>query len=149
MTRWYEQYVGKPWAGRPTPPDSYNCAVLVTSVYKDILGIDLLNIENDGEKQYECLKTFKKAVENHLMFGLKPISQNEAHNDFDIVFLARNNFDDHCGVLVNTSDGVLCLHCLQSAGVVLEDNTTVWGRGFNKSKIFRHDKCLPLDLFRG
>ena len=129
---WEAAYVGKPWVANPTPPLSYNCGELVRAVHKDVLGFVGERITADASSLAESVKAFKAE-----RFGLRPLREDEGPRDFDVVFLARARYADHCGVAVETLDGLMILHCLQGGGVVLESPREALGRGFARLEWYR------------
>jgi hypothetical protein len=122
---WHEAYVGKPWKASPNPPLSYNCGELCRSVYLDRLGLETAVIKADARKLDEVVRAFDPAT-----FGVRPLAEGEARREFDIVFMRRARYADHCGVAVDTADGLLILHCLQARGVALDSPMEALGRGF-------------------
>jgi hypothetical protein len=138
MNNWFENYVGKPWQANPKPPDSYNCGELLKSVYRDLFNIEEMEIKADAMKLSECVKAFQSRL-----FGLIPLKELDEKKEFDVVFMARSRYEDHCGLAANTTDGLLILHCLQSAGVVLESPYECLENGFSKLYWYRyHDLTL-------
>jgi hypothetical protein len=130
---WYENFLGKPWVGHPTPPETFNCGELVRYIHSNILGIDTANIHGNPNKLYDCLEAMAPKV-----FGLRPLDDDEKPQEYDTVFMARNKYDDHCGIGVQTIDGLLIMHCLRNSGVVLDNTLDLIGRGFKKLTWYRH-----------
>ena len=139
---WHEKYLGKPWKASPCPPHNYNCAVLARSVQLDMKGGKLREIRADANDWRECVAEFSPAL-----FGCRPLAEGENPREFDVAFFARGRYLDHCGVAVQTIDGMLILHCLEGPGVVLECLGDVMARGYSKMGWFRHkgmEEAWPL-----
>jgi hypothetical protein len=134
---WHEGYLGKPWAARPEPPASYNCAVLCASVYRDVFGIEVGEITRDGSDLTDCVTGLGEAAGNPGIWGLDRLPEGAAKREFDCVFMARVRYDDHCGIAVRTADGMLIMHCLQTGGVVLDAPIDLLARGFSRLTWFR------------
>jgi len=137
MAPWYEQYIGRPWEAAPRPPHSFNCGELLRHVLKENHGIDTTDIEANALSLRECVQNMRPAI-----FGLKPLAQDESPRDFDCVFFARSNYEDHCGLVAKTPDGLLILHCLQGAGVVMERPLEALARGFREIIYYRHERLI-------
>jgi hypothetical protein len=137
MRGWHLPYLGKPWESLPSPPGSYNCGVLVTSVYRDVLGVDLGEVRQPGADLAGCIGTLREAAVNPALWGLARVPEGERPRDLDVVFLARLKFEDHCGLAVDSGDGLLVLHCIQGGGVVLDDLFSLAARGFPRTHWFR------------
>jgi hypothetical protein len=135
MADWFEKYIGKPWEAKARPPDSYNCGELVKSVYRDIFHIEEMAIGANPNVLSECVKSFQARL-----YGLRPLLENEQRREFDVVFMARSRYEDHCGLAAKTKDGLLIIHCLQSCGVVMESPHEVLGWGFSKLIWYRYAK---------
>jgi hypothetical protein len=138
MLNWFNNYVGKPWEAKPSPPKSYNCGELLKSVYRDLFDIEEMAIKADAMKLTECVKAFQ-----YKLFGLIPLKDDDPKEEFDVVFMARSRYEDHCGVAAKTTDGLLILHCLQDGGVVLESPYDCLNHGFSKLLWYRYkDRSL-------
>lgn len=138
---WYMKYLGKPWAGVPNPPESYTCGELLRSVHADMLGIDTPPIPApDARVLKDCLESMMPDY-----YGLIPLPNGEEPREFDSVFLARNRYEDHCGIACMTSDGLLILHCQQRVGVHLSSIGEMLALGYQRLRWYRHrdmDKAL-------
>lgn len=133
MSAWYEQYIGKPWKAAPSPPLTFNCGELIRYIYKHTLEIKLAEIDADATKLKECIANMRPSI-----FGLRSLSPNEKPQEFDCAFFARANYEDHCGIVVQTLDGLMILHCMQGLGVVLESPLEAKARGFRAISWYRH-----------
>lgn len=129
---WYEQYIGKPWVASPAPPVSFNCGELLRHVHKE-LGIETATIKADAISLRECVDNMRPEI-----FGLRALKEDESAQTFDCAFFARAKYEDHCGIAVETCDGLLILHCLQGVGVVLENAYEALARGFRDINWYRH-----------
>ena len=132
---WYLAYLGKPWEATPCPPESYNCGELVRSVHRDMVGIDSPAIPiTDAHSRLQCLKAMQPDI-----FGLLPLPDEESPRSLDVAFLGRQNRLAHCGMVVETAEGLRVLHCPQcSSGVVLDDLLQLRLSGFPVVRWFRH-----------
>lgn len=125
MAAWHDAYIGKPWAAVPSPPGSYNCGELLRAVHKDLFGFEADAIGVDASRLDDCVRAFDPG-----RFGLRHLRWGERPSEFDTVFFRRARYADHCGIAAMTADGLMVLHCLQSAGVVLESPMEALSRGF-------------------
>lgn len=134
-SNWYLKYLGKPWIANPNPPESYNCGELVRSIHYDIFGIETVAIPiEDAKSRKQCIKAMQPEL-----FDLLPLPDDSQIKNFDVAFMGRNNFLAHCGVAVETDDGLKILHCPESAcGVCLDSLLELKIMGFPKIKWFRH-----------
>lgn len=132
---WWVEYLGKPWEAVPHPPDSYNCGELVRAVHRDLVDIDSPAIPvSDAHSGLQCLKAMQPGL-----FGLEPLRDGERPQTLDVAFLGRSERLAHCGVAVETSEGLRILHCPQSAsGVVLDELLQLRFSGFPSVRWFRH-----------
>lgn len=133
MRGWYERYLGRPWEAAPSPPESYNCGELLRAVHRDRFGIDTNAITADATRLSECVRAFVPGL-----FGLRPLEDGERPGEFDCCFFFRARHAAHCGIAVETADGLLIMHCLESGGVVMESPMEALGRGFARLEWFRH-----------
>lgn len=133
MNPWYEQYIGKPWKSAPSPPLTFNCGELIRHIYKHNLAIELAEIDADAANLKECIANMRPSI-----FGLHPLLPDEKPKEFDCAFFARASYEDHCGMAVQTLDGLMILHCMQGLGVVLESPLEAKARGFRTISWYRH-----------
>lgn len=132
---WWLVYLGKPWEAVPVIPKSYNCGELVRAVHSDMLGIDspTIPIEN-AMSRIQCVKAMQPGI-----FGLEPLPEGAKPRMFDVAFLGRRTYLAHCGVAVETSEGLKILHCPESlAGVCLDSLPELRMAGFPAVRWFRH-----------
>ena len=135
---WYEKYVGKPWAARPEPPESFNCGELLRHTHLEKFGTETIGIRANALNLRECVENMRPEI-----FGLRPLAEGEKIKDFDCVFFGRaSKYEDHCGLAANTPDGLLILHCLQNCGVVLESPAEAKARGFQRLIYYRHESLI-------
>ncbi len=115
MQGWHEEFLGRPWSGRPEPPSSFSCGELIRYVYRRDFGHECLPIPvPDARSLPDCLRAMRPGY-----FGLVPVPAGQERNR-DAVFLSRRRFMDHCGLLVVLPDGSRrVLHCAPRGGVQL------------------------------
>lgn len=137
---WYLDYLGKPWQAKPNPPESYNCGELVRHIY-----IDLFNIQTsaipvaNAQSSLQCARAMKPEI-----FDLIPLSETETLQEFDVCFMGRKTLMGHCGIAVDTSEGLRILHCPESAsGVTLNSPIELRVAGFPYIRWFRHKGFFP------
>jgi len=133
VVTWYEQYIGRPWAAAPNPPESFNCGELLRYIHLKELNIETPSIEIDASSLKACVARMRPAL-----FGLRPLAQGQRPSEYDCAFFARARYEDHCGIAVATVDGLLIMHCLQGVGVVLESEAESKKRGFHSITWCRH-----------
>lgn len=136
---WFLEYLGKPWKPIPDPPNSYNCGELVRSIYLDLFNIKTNAIPiNNAQSSLQCARAMQPEI-----FDLLPIPGNEEVKEFDVCFMGRKTFIGHCGIAVNTSEGLRILHCPEaSCGVTIHNFIELQFMGFPSIKWFRHkDFC--------
>lgn len=132
MSEWWLKYLGRPWAAVPNPPASYTCGELLRAVYRDEFGVDTAHILADPLVLRDCVAAM--VPERH---GLYPLQPGQAPIEFDAVFMARVKYDNHVGIAAQTTEGLMVLHCMQGAGVVLESPGELAGRGFRRLHWYR------------
>lgn len=133
--QWWLRYLGKPWRAVPQPPESYNCGELVRAVHRDMFHIDSPTIPvANPHSRLQCVKAMQPE-----MFGLLPLPDGVVPRAFDTAFLGRRTCLHHCGVAVETSEGLRILHCPESAcGVCLDTLFELRMIGFPRVRWFRH-----------
>ena len=130
---WYEQYIGRPWEAAPKPPLSFNCGELLCYVHKVHLLIETPEISANPLKLRECVDNMRPEI-----FGLRALTTDDKVQDYDCAFFSRAFYEDHCGLAVETLDGLLVLHSVQGIGVVLESEHEALSRGFRQLTWYRH-----------
>ena len=142
---WYMPYLDKPWAAVPQPPQSYTCGELMRAVHLDLFGLDSPPIAvADATDGRDCLS----AMSDPSFYGLRPLAPHERPRSFDVVFFARAGRADHVGIVCESIDGLLALHCVQRMGVRLDGMADLRGGwGFRRMLYWRHaniDAALEL-----
>ncbi len=143
---WWLEYLGKPWAAAPNPPASYNCGELVRAVHRDLCGIDspAIPVTNAGNR-LQCVRAMRPEF-----FGLEPLPQNTVPRALDVAFLGRRTYLAHCGLAVETGEGLRVLHCPEAAcGVSLDSLMELRVAGFPAVRWFRHRNMEEAMRFRG
>lgn len=132
---WWLSYLGKPWAADPNPPASYNCGELVRAVHRDMLDIDTPAIPvADAGSRLQCVRAMQPGL-----FGLLPLPGDAAPRALDVAFLGRRTYLAHCGLAVETDEGLRVLHCPEAAcGVALDSLMELCVAGFPSVRWFRH-----------
>ena len=121
---WHEEYLGKPWAGVPDPPNSFTCGELIRYIYHHDYGYECLPVPvPDAKNLKDCVRAMSPAY-----FGLVPVDGEI--RDKDAVFLSRRFLMDHCGLAVKTPEGLRILHCAQNIGVVLATKLDLKMQGY-------------------
>lgn len=136
---WFFCYLGKPWEAVPTPPDSYNCGELVRAIYRNELNIKLPAILiDDAHSRRQCIEAMQPDI-----FGFRRLSGYQEIVDLDLVLLGRKSQLSHCGVAVNTNEGLKVLHCPEAAcGVCLDTLTELKFVGFPLVQWYRHKDLM-------
>lgn len=132
---WWLCYLGKPWAAVPTPPESYNCGELTRAVHRDLCDIDTppIPITNAGSR-LQCLRAMRPDF-----FGLEALPEEASPRALDVVFIGRGERLAHCGVAVETQEGLRIMHCPEAlCGVVLDSIPELRLAGFPRIRWFRH-----------
>lgn len=137
MNNWWQKYLGKPWQAAPGPPESFNCGELVRHIYRERRGIEMVPIEADASDLRQCIEGMDCRP-----YGLRPLTEGESVRELDVVFMARNKYDDHCGLAVETAEGLMTLHCQQGAGVLLDSVFDLESRGYRRFKWRRHEELI-------
>ncbi len=134
---WHEEWLGKPWAGTPEPPETFNCGEFIRYVYRRDLGHECLPVPvPDARNLHDCLKAMQPDY-----FGLVPAE--EPLQDRDAVFMSRGRFMDHCGLLVLLPDGEeRILHCSQRGGVQLSSFLEMRQQGYTSFSFWRSPKAV-------
>lgn len=135
MAAWYEEYLGRPWAPVPNPPESFTCGELVRYVFKREFGFDALPVPvPDARNLRDCVKAMDPAY-----FGLVPAEGRL--REMDAAFLMRRHLMDHCGLVVLPGDGVWILHCSQRGGVQLSSLGELEAEGYFRRTYWRCPKA--------
>lgn len=129
---WWLKYLGKPWRPIPAPPHSFTCGELLRAAYRDGFGLDVPEIIADPLILRDCVTAMTPG-----RYGLRPLGPDEEPREFDAVFMARVKYDHHVGLGALTGEGLMILHCLEEAGVVLESPADLRGRGFQRLSWYR------------
>lgn len=137
MNSWWQKYLGRPWQAAPTPPTNFNCGELVRHIYREQHGIEMAPIEADASDLRQCIEGMDCRP-----YGLGPLAEDEPVKELDVVFMARNKRDDHCGLAVLTAEGLMVLHCQQGAGVLLDSVFDLGSRGYRRLKWCRHEELI-------
>jgi len=128
---WHEEYLGKPWAGVPNPPESFTCGDLIRYIYAKDYGYKCLPVPvPDAKVLRDCV-----AAMNPGYFGLVPV-EGEIR-DKDAVFLSRRHLMDHCGLAVIDRGNLYILHCSQRGGVQLSTPLELKTQGYTKFSWWR------------
>lgn len=132
---WYLDYLGKPWKASPNPPDSYNCGELVRSIYVDLFGITTSAIPvANAQSSLQCARAMQPEI-----FDLVPLPDNESTHEFDVCFMGRKTLMGHCGIAIDTNEGLRILHCPESAcGVTINSPLELKFSGFPFIRWFRY-----------
>ena len=121
---WHEAYLGKPWSGTPNPPETFSCGELLRYFYRQDSGYECLPIPvPDARNLRGCVQAMNPGY-----FGLVPVEGEP--QDKDAVFLSRRHLMDHCGIAVQTPEGIRILHCSQRGGVQLSTLGELRGQGY-------------------
>lgn len=141
---WYMSYLDKPWAAVPHPPQSYTCGELIRGVHIDLFGLDSPPIAvDDATDHRDCIAAMQPEI-----YGLRLLAAHERPRTFDVVFFARAGRADHVGIVCESTDGMLALHCVQRMGVRLDGLDDLRGAwGFRRFIYWRHvdiDAALTL-----
>lgn len=139
---WFYNYLGKPWRAKPNPPDSYNCGELVRSIYRDQFNIDTVAIPvADAQSALQCARAMRPTI-----FDLYALPEEEEPREFDVCFMGRKTLMGHCGIAVETSEGLRILHCPEaSCGVTLNSPLELKCAGFPFIRWFRHKDFSSVD----
>lgn len=132
---WWLAYLGKPWAADPNPPASYNCGELARAVHRDLCGIDSPPIPvTDAGSRLQCVRAMRPDL-----FGLEPLAETDSPRALDVAFMGRRACLAHCGMAVETDEGLRVLHCPEaSCGVALDSLLELRFSGFPRVRWFRH-----------
>lgn len=128
--KWFQEYIGKPWASPANPPETFNCGDLCRYIYKKHLNLDTLEIhvgcENFKGHAREVSTYFDRA-------GFKQVTDKKC---FDIVRMSLGRRPCHVGIY--TGEGVL--HSLSGIGV--QHNTLFELKSRFKMEFFRHESQM-------
>ncbi|MDR1660426.1 MAG: hypothetical protein LBR94_08855 [Desulfovibrio sp.] len=138
MGNWHERYLGIPWAAVPEWPESATCGELVRHVFLDLHGIESAPIPvPDAGILRDCIAAMSPDG-----YPLEKLPDGEHPRDFDICFLGKARYLDHVGIGARTADGLLILHCMQGAGVVMDSPAELAAMGFTRQRWYR---CTRLE----
>ena len=125
--RWHEQYLGRPWAHSPKPPESFNCGELLRFIYRERFGIETPLIVADTLDLRSCIKDIRE-IGRYWNF-----QRVDMPRDFDIAVMSRSVEADHVGICV----GGDILHCRPKVGVFLDDVFTLRNMGWRGIQYIR------------
>ena len=121
---WHEAYLGIPWSGTPKPLETLNCGELIRWVFRKDFGYECLPIPvPDARNLRDCVKAMDPRY-----FGFLPVEGEP--KDKDAVFMSKRRMMDHCGLAVQTPEGVRILHCSQRGGTQLSTMGELRGQGW-------------------
>ena len=143
MADWWEQYLGKPWKAEPSPPNSFNCGELLRYIYRTHLGRQPGEIIADPSDVRQCINAMTVAQ----VYGLEPSEYDRIPQQYDVLFMARNKYIDHCGIAVDTSAGLMILHCKQGPGVIIETLFEI-GTAFRRCDWFKPISLEPTETIQ-
>ena len=129
---WWEEYLGKPWAAVPRPPKSFTCGELARYILKARLGVDTVPVYADPGVLRLCVENLSRLD----LYGLVPAQGNP--RPYDCAFLIRVKRRDHMGIAVQTTEGLMILHCQQGAGVALDSSAELLATGYRRIEWYRH-----------
>ncbi|MDR1776978.1 MAG: hypothetical protein LBR31_04015 [Desulfovibrio sp.] len=108
----------------------------------DLHGIDsaIIPVPDAGVLK-DCIRAM--IPERH---GLKWLDSSIPPREFDVCFMGRGRYIDHCGVAVQTTSGLMILHCMQWVGVELDRPVELMAvERFVAQKWARHPALLADD----
>jgi hypothetical protein len=129
---WWEEYLGKPWAAVPDPPRSFTCGELARHILRERLGVETVPIYADPAVLRQCVDN----LDHPELYGLEPASG--APRPYDFALMAKVERRDHLGIAVQTSEGLMILHCQRWNGVILDSPAELRSSGFRRIEWFRH-----------
>jgi hypothetical protein len=129
---WWEEYLGKPWASVPKPPQSFTCGDLARYILKDRLGVDTVPVYADPAILRQCVDNLDRPE----LYNLEPATA--PLRPFDLAFMTRVRRHNHLGIAVQTTEGLMILHCQRGSGVVLDSSVELLSIGYRRISWFRH-----------
>ena len=88
----------------------------------------------DAGSRLQCVRAMQPGL-----FGLLPLPGDAAPRALDVAFLGRRTYLAHCGLAVETDEGLRVLHCPEAAcGVALDSLMELRVAGFPSVRWFRH-----------
>lgn len=134
---WAADYIGIPWERGASGPHSYDCWNFFVHVQRWQFG---RAIEDIGTTPNTMLGV-AHAMEH------SPERQNWLHVDRpqegDAVLMARTRYPAHIGIWIKANGTQGVLHCMQGAGVVYSNPTTLSVAGWGGLSYYRHHPCTP------
>lgn len=115
--------------GNPSPPESFNCGELIRYVYHEDLGIESLPILIDAA---DLRKRLKALQETMFRYDLLPLKVDQTPQEYDIIFMSKGKYKDHCGLGVETNEGVMVLHCQEGRGAIINSPFELISMGFKE-----------------
>ena len=130
---WWEKYMGKPWKAVPNPPESYTCGELVRCILHERCGIETPEVLANAAVLRECVRAMQPE-----RYGLQPLQPDESPQEYDVAFMVRSTKEDHVGIAIDTSEGLMILHCRQGVGVTWDSPAEILGTGVRGINWYRH-----------
>lgn len=112
---WVNEYIGIPYAYNGRSRKAFDCYGLVCDVYRDRLGIDLPDWQQDSPTLASGIEALCRNLESD---AAKDICEEVSDpSEFDVIVVNRHGKAHHMGIFI--SGGVL--HSAQGVGVVFEE----------------------------
>jgi hypothetical protein len=125
VTHWATQYIGEPWVAH-----HHDCWGFFRRVQRERFGLELPEIDIDACAPLVCRRTFAAHDER------KQWELVETPQEGDGVLMGKNRRPAHVGVWIETPEPAV-LHCVEGAGVVVQDRAALKAAGWNVLGLYR------------
>lgn len=131
---WFEQYINRPWAEIPNPPESFTCGELVRFILHQHCGLEIPPIIANAASRKDSVR----AMQDVGRYDLVLLPEYGKRQEFDVVYFVRAVKRDHVGIAVQGREGLKILHCQQGVGVTVDTPGELKGLGVRRLEWFRH-----------
>ena len=125
MTHWIESYLGQPWVAH-----EHDCWSFARRVWHERFAIDVPVVAFDARSALACRRALEQQPERQNWQSTGVPAEGDA------VLMGKNARPSHVGVWI-AADGGRVLHCLEGAGVVCNDLTSLKTAGWRVLGFYR------------
>lgn len=127
-THWAAGYVGEPWINH-----HHDCWAFFRRVQIERFGLDLPEIDVDACAPLACRRAFASHDERDAWLSVEVPAEGDA------VLMGKNKRPAHVGVWIE-ADGGAVLHCVEGAGVVVQNRPALRLSGWQVLGFYRRAK---------
>lgn len=122
---WAEAYLGEPWIN-----GAHDCWGFFRRVQREHFGLELPEIDIDACSRLACAREFAGHDERDAWALVESPAEGDA------VLMGKNKRPAHVGIWID-ADGGAVLHCVEGAGVIIQQRSTLRLAGWNTLGFYR------------